>query len=104
MTFQICARPTLHLLYQLLTKQTGALHVLSQSRSMMGKIRCEGCEASWEIRLTACTKSFSVSVSMTPPVLVLRSKRGKFELEISRRIRCPALNRFAVAHRSRCSS
>ena len=31
---------------------------------------------------------------------VLRSKRGKLELDISRPIRCPFLNTFEVAHRS----
>ena len=42
-----------------------------------GKAR-GGSPRSWEIRLTASTKSCSVSVSMVPLVLVLRSKRGKF--------------------------
>ena len=40
------------------------------------------------------------SEPISSPVFIFRSNLGKFELEISTRIRCPFLNRFEVAHRS----
>jgi len=43
------------------------------------------------------------SLAITPPVLVLRSKRGKLLLETSSRIRCPGRKTFDVTDRSRLS-
>jgi hypothetical protein len=43
------------------------------------------------------------SSAITPPVLVLRSKRGKLLLETSSRIRCPGRKTFDVTDRSRLS-
>ena len=64
----------------------------------MGRVTWDGwaesCRMVWRVGLN------SVSAAMTPPVLVLRSKRGKLLLETSSRTLCPALNTLLVAHRS----
>ena len=68
------------------------------SRGMRGRVTWEGYSASWKIVCRAGTSR--VSDPMGPPVLALRSNRGKLLLETSSRIRCPFLNTLLVAQRS----
>src|ERR1043166_7118869 len=57
----------------------------AHARGIIGSVTCEGYVPSWCIVWMA--GSSSVSVASAPPVLGLRSKRGKLLLEISRRMR-----------------
>jgi len=56
-----------------------------------------------EDAVIACTKSFSVSVSIVPPVFVLHQSVGSWSLPLQTDA-SPALKTLEVAHRSRCSS
>ena len=66
----------------------------------VGSVMNEAWSRSWKTRWRAVARSLTVASAITPPLFGLRSKRGKFELDTSTRIRWPASKTFAVATRS----
>lgn len=61
---------------------------------MIGNTILEGYSA--VCRMVWCATSISVPVAMEPPVFRSRSNRGKLELEISSRSRCPGRKTLLV--------
>ena len=82
----------------------GAATARRAQNGMTGRTSRDGCATVWCTRFTAWITSSIPSSAIVPPVLVLRSKRGKLLLETSRRMRCPVRKTFAVATRSTRSS
>ena len=69
---------------------------------MTGSVSRDGRLASWYTVWSATL--ISVSKPGRAPVFMFRSKRGKLLLDISSRMRCPALNRLLVSHMSTSNS
>src|SRR5262249_48500327 len=70
------------------------------ARGTTGKTMRDGRLPSWKTVWVATTQSAIHSSPNAFPVFRFRSKQGKFELETSTRIRCPARNRLLVDPRS----
>ena len=61
---------------------------------MTGRTTRDSRPRSWNTVLSATTRRRSRPIAS--PVLGLTSKRGKFELDTSRRMRCPGMNTLLV--------